>query len=81
MACMMCLNAHVDLELTSDNDLSFFGVGECEKPYRLMYRTGDARPTAILVEKWNAHRRLWEEIGFYYPKFCLNCGRRLMENE
>ena len=80
MACEMCLNAHVDHDLTSDNDLSFFTIGKCEKRYRLMFRSGSGRPTSILVERWTS-RKLWEEIGFYHPKFCPNCGRPLTENE
>ncbi len=80
MACDMCLNAHVDPDLTSDNDLSFFSIGRCEKSYRLVYRSGDGKPTSILAERWNIRRCCWEEIGFYHPKFCPNCGRRLTEN-
>lgn len=80
MACKMCLNAHVDPDLTSDNDFSFFGVGECERSYRLAFRTGDGRPTGILVECYDRGIG-WNTIGFYWPKFCPNCGRRLTENE
>lgn len=33
MSCKMCLNAHVDPELTSDNDLSYSTIGECTDSY------------------------------------------------
>lgn len=81
MACRMCLNAHVDPELTDNNDLSFHPIGESAKQYRLMFRSGDARPTSILAERLNEQMGLWEGIGFYHPRFCPNCGRRLTENE
>ena len=64
MACKMCTNAHTDSDLTSDNDLSFFSVGECEKSFRLMLRTGDGRPTGFLVEHWEDEMG-WDTIGFY----------------
>lgn len=80
MDCKMCTNAHTDSDLTSDNDLSYCGVGECEKSFRLMLRTGNGRPTGILVEHLDEGIG-WNTIGFYWPKFCPNCGRRLTENE
>ena len=80
MACKMCFYAHTDPELTSDNDLSYSTIGECTDSYRLMFRSGDDRPTGILFEEWNRDRG-WQTLGFYWPKFCPNCGRRLTENE
>ena len=80
MACKMCFNAHTDPELTSDNDLSYSTIGECTDLYRLMFRSGDDRPTGILFERWNKDSG-WHMLGFYWPKFCPNCGRRLTENE
>lgn len=80
MSCKMCLNAHVDPELTNDNDLSCFTIGKCTDSYRLMFRSGDGRPTGILFEEWNRDRG-WHTLGFYWPNFCPNCGRRLTENE
>jgi len=78
-ACDMCLNAFIDSELTSDNDLSFSGIGECEAGYRILLRSGCARPTAMMVEKLVASG--WVTIGYYSPRYCPNCGRKLVENE
>ena len=78
-ACGMCNNAFTDPDLNSDNDLSFFGIGECEKGYRLLLRSGDGRPVEILVERWSDVAG-WQTIGYYRPKCCPNCGRELKEN-
>lgn len=78
--CRMCDSAYTNPELTSDNDLSYFGIGECVSGYRLMLRSGDGKPTEIIVEAWN-EKAGWCTIGHYQPKYCPNCGRELRENE
>jgi len=78
-ACSMCYNAHVEPELTSDNDFSACGIGECEAGYRIFFLSGCARPTRVTFEKWE-EKRGWAAIGCYCPRFCPNCGRRLFEN-
>ena len=75
--CYMCLNARVDPELTDNNDLSYHGIGDCERNWRLMIRSGGGRPVEIQVEAWLGNR--WVLIGAYQPKFCPNCGRKLTE--
>lgn len=75
-ACEMCLDASIDPELNSDNDLSFIGIGECAKGYRMLLRSGDGKPVAILVERWSDTTG-WQTIGCYQPKYCPNCGREL----
>lgn len=77
--CFMCNNARVCDELTDDNDLSYHSVGCCEKGFRLLLRAGDRKPVAILSERWNESREVWETLGLYTPKFCPNCGRALTE--
>lgn len=75
--CTYCKNAHTDERLTNDTDLSYMSIGDpdYEDGYRAYLRTGDNRPTALLVEKKN------DLIWAYYPYFCPNCGRVLKENE
>lgn len=77
-ACGMCVNAYVDPELDSDHDLSYFGIGSCAKPYRMLLRSGASRPTEILIERHFDDG--WIPIGSYEPKYCPNCGRELIEN-
>lgn len=78
-ACGMCVNAYVDDELSSDNDLSFFGIGTCSRGFRLLLRSGASRPTELLVER-HFGTSGWLTVGTYKPKYCPNCGRELIEN-
>lgn len=80
MACKMCDNAHTNPELNSDNDFSYFSVGDFSNSYRMFLRTGYGQPTALEVEG-RGQDGCWHLLGWYRPKFCPNCGRRLMENE
>jgi len=75
--CRMCVNARVFHELTEDNDLSFHVIGDCEKDWRLMIRSGAGRPMEMLVEGWLGKE--WGILGTYEPKFCPECGRELTE--
>ncbi len=75
--CSMCDNARVNPELHSDNDLSYIGVGSCERHYRILIQAGDNRPVTILFEQWQDQ---WKLRGYYIPKYCPNCGRELKEN-
>ncbi len=78
-ACHMCDNAHTNPEFTSDNDYSACTIGKCETGYRILLESGWARPTAITFEKLEASG--CRTIGFYRPRYCPNCGRKLFENE
>lgn len=80
MACRMCDNAYTNPDLTSDNDLSYVSVGDCADGYRILFRSGDARPTVLEFEG-RGQDRCWGLLGWYQSKFCPNCGRRLVENE
>jgi hypothetical protein len=77
--CHFCNNAAIDPELTPDNDLSYVSVGECLNQVRILFRSGDRKPTALLFEKWREGYG-WTTIGDYIPKFCPECGRKLVEN-
>ena len=79
-ACRFCANAHTDPGLDSDNDLSYMGIGESGKGYRILFRSGDGRPTELLFEKWHEQSG-WHSVGWYQPQYCPNCGRELTENK
>lgn len=77
--CHYCDNAMTVPELSSDEDLSYKSVGDCVNQVRILFRTGDRKPTALLFERWRENYG-WETIGNYIPKFCPECGRKLFEN-
>lgn len=80
IGCRLCANAHTDPELDSDNDLSYISVGTSDSGYRMLFRSGDSRPTELLFEKW-FEKSGWHLIGYYQSQYCPNCGRRLKENK
>ncbi|MBP1559724.1 MAG: hypothetical protein J6C96_00550 [Oscillospiraceae bacterium] len=77
--CSMCVNAKVDDELTDENDFSSISVGESAQGCRMSINSGNGRPVCIEVEEWddNSHQNV--VIASYYPKYCPNCGRELLE--
>lgn len=79
--CGMCDNAFVNPELRPDNDLSYFTLGDSVDGKRMMFRSGDGKPVQIIVEEFDRKSMQWGLIGYYTPKFCPNCGRKLVENE
>lgn len=78
--CHYCDNAMTVPELSSDEDLSYKSVGDCVNQVRILFRTGDRKPTVLLFEKW-VDGYGWATIGDYILKFCPECGRKLFENE
>ena len=78
--CYMCDNGRLNEELTDDNDLSAFGIGDSVNGFRMMYCSGDGKPPRIEVEEWD-EKAGWYKIGVYYPKYCPNCGREIKEYE
>lgn len=77
--CRFCLNAFVDKTLTPDNDLSYLSIGFCERGRSMCIRSGDGRPTLILVSE--AVNGINVDVAVYKPKFCPECGRELLENK
>lgn len=47
----------------------------------MMFRTGDRKNTAIIIEKWSEEHHRNIDIGEYVPKYCPECGRKLFEND
>lgn len=79
--CEMCYNARLDDELTDDNDGSYISVGQVGKGFRIMIGSGGGKPVRLLFEMWNEKAEIWEPVGQYYPNYCPNCGRHLIEYE
>lgn len=77
--CEMCLNARVDDELTDDNDFSSISIGKSTVGVRLSLNAEYGKPLRLEVTKWNEKTQRNELIATYYPKFCPNCGRPIIE--
>lgn len=77
--CYMCNNALVDEELRDDNDYGCFCIGDMPRYKRIMLCTGWGRPLRIEYDEWNDQYGKWSTAGCYYPKYCPNCGREIVE--
>jgi hypothetical protein len=77
--CYMCNNAKIDEDLTDDTDFSACSIGKCDIGLRMMLCSGAKRPVRIEVEKWYETYG-WGRVGIYYPNYCPNCGRKIVEN-
>ena len=75
IGCDYCLNATCCSDLCDDNDLSYSSVGFCVSGYSAYLRTGARRPTVLMVQDRD-NKGKWS----YEPKYCPECGRRLVEN-
>lgn len=74
--CYMCDNARLNDELADDNDFSSITL-HTMKNYRLMYSSGYGKPPRLEFEIWNGDH--WSTVCEYYPKYCPNCGRQIVE--
>ena len=68
----------VNLGLTDDNDYSAMSIGDSSNGYRMMFCSGWGRQPRIETEKWD-EKAGWHKIGQYFPKFCPECGREIVE--
>ena len=60
-----------------DENFAYFVIGDTGKDSRLLMRSGGAMPLVILYEKFSQKR--WHTLGVYTPKFCPECGRKLVD--
>ena len=77
--CYMCNNARIDDDLTDYNDFYSGTIGSFSHDCRIMLTSGSGKPLRIEIARWSDKRQQWEDIGIYYPKFCPECGREIVE--
>lgn len=79
--CRFCLDASCDPEgkLTTENDYSSLPVGNVAEGYRMSIDVGCGKPLRVCIEHWLPHMQQNELVGFYKPKFCPECGRKLRD--
>ena len=77
--CRFCLDASCDPtgELTEGNDYSSLSVGRVKDGCRMSIDAGYGKPLRICVTQWNPTHQQNEQIAFYQPRFCPECGRCL----
>lgn len=90
--CPFCFNAYVyakmpkteedyfDNELDDSNDFSSSGIGHSVDGYSIMFNSGAGRACNVEFRKWHEGYG-WAPVGYYYPKYCPECGRKLDEYE
>lgn len=76
-SCHMCNNARVSDASPDGNNLSYLAVGESVRPFQILFASGGGKPFRLLVEF--LIDKQWSTAAVYYPKYCPNCGRRLLE--
>lgn len=79
-ACYMCNNAKIDSLLTDENDYSSCTLGDSAEGVRMMLSSGWNRPLRIEIQEYII-KDGWCTVGIYFPKFCPNCGRKIVEYE
>ena len=90
-SCPFCFNAYVYAkmpkteeelyfgdDLTDDNDSSSCGIGRAAKDFSIMFNSGMGKPCEIEFRQWGIGN-MWHTVGYYYPKYCPECGRKLDE--
>lgn len=77
--CGYCVSAYCDDDLSPNHDLSYMPVGEHYAGVRMMLRSGDRKPVAVVIDLFWGHE--WQQVAYYIPRFCPNCGRELHENK
>lgn len=81
MACAYCSN-HLNSELQENNDYGSISVGRIRKYMRLSIESGGLhiRPRFV-VEEFNGQTCEMNVIGYYCPKYCPECGEKVVEIE
>lgn len=81
-ACLMCDNHLINPNLDADNDYSAITIGNMPKYSRLIFVSGGFKVVPrIEFDEWNDTYGRWDTNGYYYPKFCPNCGREITESK
>lgn len=78
--CRFCLNARCDDFLSDDNDGSYLPIGCIESGFYFYIGAGGGRPVQIGIDRYNRSSQCNELIAYYFPKFCPECGRPLMQD-
>lgn len=83
MSCRFCANNRTNPEWELDEEQCSYALscGKADTKYRLMFDKNPHEPLLIIAERWNEKLNppIWQLVGYYYPKFCPECGRKIDE--
>ena len=83
MGCRFCENDRTNPEWELDEEQVFYAmtVGKFEKGRRIMLVKNPWKPLMVEFSQWNEKLNppQWQLVGYYYPKFCPECGRKIDE--
>ena len=78
--CRFCQNNRTNPEWELDEEQVSYAmtIGKSEKGHRIMLNKDPYRPLEIEFSQWNEKLKTpqWQTAGYYYPKFCPECGRK-----
>ena len=77
--CCMCDNARLNERLSDDNDYHCRAIGLMPNKARLMLVSGWGKPLRIEFDEYLSVDKMWHTHGWYFPKFCPECGREVKE--
>ena len=83
MNCRFCANNRTNPEWELDEEQVSYAMtrGKFEKGFRIMLNKNPHRPLCIEFDHWRDDLKTpqYQLVGYYYPKFCPECGRKIDE--
>jgi hypothetical protein len=83
MSCRFCANNRTNPEWELDEEQVSYAMtrGKFEKGFRIMLSKNHYQPLCIEFDHWRDDLRTpqYQLVGYYYPKFCPECGRKIDE--
>ena len=83
MSCRFCENNRTNPEWELDEEQVSYAmtIGRFERGYRIMFNKVPNQPLCIEFDYWREDFKpsQYQLVGYYYPKFCPECGRKIDE--